>query len=232
MFSPVTDNRTVVLTYLWWQDGLIAGCTFRCEDPEENQEARVNTCELWFTKSELSHWTMLELMFDLMLWLYWMCCLAQFPNKQRAKQIHYFHTHGCRREQGRACQRSEAWLWLKVKHMLFTQSGFCWWNQHCDRRWQPPGSGQTCPLCSVPAGGLITFTAAWFLTLIFPWEGWLSLRSWQAPCPACHSHRGHQALATPPSLYSRRHFWCVWHTRQRQTRSACSQSHPVAARER
>lgn len=30
-----THNSEAVLTYLWWQDGLMAGCAFRCKDPEE-----------------------------------------------------------------------------------------------------------------------------------------------------------------------------------------------------
>lgn len=96
-FNPGTDgNATVALTYLWWQDGLVAGWAFWCQDPKENKiKTNVNARELWFTNRmilivqprRVNIWFDGPTVQDVL-------SRAQFLDKQSAKQIHYFHTHG------------------------------------------------------------------------------------------------------------------------------------------
>lgn len=114
-----------------------------------------------YEQSELNYWTVQELIFESMPWPDWTCYLSPLwrtISRQTKSEInsllpHTWLAHGCRREQESACQRGEAWLRLKVKHLLSTQSGFCWWNQNWDHRWKLPGCDQTCALFFCPSGG-------------------------------------------------------------------------------
>lgn len=127
---------------------------------------RTNGESMWtaiYEQSELNNWTMQELIFESMPWPDWtvlsLLSLWRTISRQTKSEInslfpHTWLAHGCRREQGSACRCREAWLWLKVKHLLFTQSGFLLMKSELGSQVEAARlRSDMCSFFSVPAGG-------------------------------------------------------------------------------
>lgn len=191
-----------------------------------------------YEQSELNYWTVQELIFESMPWPDWTCYLSSLAhnfqtNKERNKFIISTHMAGTWLPEGTrerlSVQRGvtgakSQTLALYTIRVLLMKSELGS-QVEAARLWS-----DMCSFFLSQQGGVINFYCSFLLNLDFPLG---TSANPEVVTGLPFSLPFSPWTPIPPSLtpFIPIHDSCVWHTRQRQNRSACSQSNPLAARE-